>query len=481
MAVGPAMAPVLRHAGRPRKLPDGEGVRDTMKIQGLVAWRKALQAGEITVEAGIAHAIAASERHREFGAFTQMWAEEAFAEATRLDRLAAEGKWIGPLHGVPVAVKDMIEVAGHRRTNGSRASTDGVSVEDAEAVARLKMAGAVVIGATNLHEYAYGGTSINEFTGTVRNPWNPQCIARGSSGGSAVAVALNIVPVALGTDTGGSIRGPASACGVVGLKPTFGRISRHGVTPLSWTLDHVGPLTQRVEDAFAIMALLAGEDVRDPATCGIPSVTPTVPTTIGIPVPYATDGLDALVVRVLAETTNRLQSLGYQVVEVNLPELDLALAVRDIIGTVEAFTVHFDNLRERAADYGQDVRNRLYNGQDIPAYHYVDAMRARTRLQREMAVVFQQVDILLTATQPTLPPRINWTQVAQQDERFTSNLRRFTGPFNLLGWPALSIPGGFAEGLPIGIQFVAPPFAEERLAAVAKVFEDHYPWSLAAE
>jgi len=451
-----------------------------MSGRGLAAWRQALCSGETTAVAGVRRAIAASERHRAFGAFTQVWAEEALAEAARLDERAAVGEWVGPLHGVPVAVKDMIEVAGHRRTNGSRASTDGVSTEDAAAVARLKQAGAVVLGATNLHEYAYGGTSINEFTGTVHNPWNADCIARGSSGGSAVAVALDIVPVALGTDTGGSVRGPAGACGVVGLKPTFGRISRHGVTPLSWTLDHVGPLTQTVDDAFAVMDLLAGEDVRDPATCGVPPSGGGVPATVGIPVPYATDGLDACVARVLTETAERLRGLGYRVVEVDVPDLDLALAVRDIIGTVEAFAVHADNLRERAADYGEDVRRRLYNGQDIPAYHYVDAVRARTRLQREMAGVFEDVDVLLTPTQPTLPPRIDRAREAQRDERFTNNLRRFTGPFNLLGWPALSIPGGFAEGLPVGMQFVAPPFAEGRLGAVAKAFEQHYPWPLAA-
>lgn len=452
-----------------------------MNNKGLAAWRHALESGETTVKETVHRAIEASERYAKFGVFTQVWADEALADADRLDRLAATGEWCGPLHGVPIAVKDMMKVAGHRRTNGSRASVEGINVEDAEVVARLRNAGAVVLGATNLHEYAYGGTSINEFTGTVQNPWNPDFIARGSSGGSAVAVALNIVPIALGTDTGGSVRGPASACGVVGLKPTFGRISRQGVTPLSWTLDHIGMLTQTVDDAFVVMELLTGEDVRDPVTCGILPTQGGAPVTIGIPVPYATEGLDPFVAKVFRDTVNRLRSLGYEILEIDWLNWELALVARDIIGAVEAFTVHADNLRERSDDYGEDVRRRLKNGEGIPAYHYVDAMRARARLKREMAMVFQHADILITPTQSTLPPRIDRAKADQQDERFAENLRRFTGPFNLLGWPALSIPADFAEGLPVGIQFVAPPFFEGRLAAVAKVFEEHYPWPLAAK
>lgn len=451
-------------------------------FRGISALSKAIRSRQLSAKEAVEAALERIVKFEDYRAFTQVWSEEARAEADRLDSLAAQGQWLGSLHGVPVAVKDMIEVVGHRRTNGSKASRDGVSVEDAQVVARLKREGAVVIGATNLHEYAYGGTSINDFTGTVLNPWNPERIARGSSGGSAVAVALNMVPMALGTDTGGSIRGPASACGVVGLKPTFGRISRHGVTFLSWTLDHVGPLTQTVEDAFAIMELLAGEDVRDPATSGLPGIGGGNPATVGIPVPYATDGLDKFVARVLADTAERLRKIGYQVAEIDFPGLDKALEIRDIIGKVEAFAVHADNLRERANEYGEDVRKRLYSGKDIPAYLYADALQKRLVMQRDMARVFEQVDILLTPTQPTLPPRIDQARAAQHDERFmTDMLRRFTGPFNLLGWPAVSIPGGFAEGMPVGIQLVAPPFAEGRLAAVAKAFEKEYPWPLAAE
>ncbi len=421
-------------------------------------------------------------------AFITVTADRALAEAAAAEREIATGQYRGPLHGVPLALKDLLYTAGVRTTAGSKILSDFVPTEDATVVTRLRAAGALSLGKTNLEEFAFGATSINPHHGTCRNPWDLARIAGGSSGGSAAAVAAGLCSASIGTDSGGSIRQPSALCGLVGLKPTYGRVSRHGVVPLSWSQDHVGPIARTVRDAALLLQAIAGHDPRDPASSRAP-----VPDYLGalgagvaglrfaLPRDFFFDRTDPPVAAAVRAAARTLEGLGANVEEVPLPHAGLTVAAGATILFAEATAYHERWLRTRPQDYGPLVRARLRVGAAILATDYLKAQRARGVLIAETERLFDQVDALLTPTTAIAAPRhdehtIRWPDGDDEDVRGAT--LRFTRPFNLLGFPAISIPCGFtSDGLPIGLQIVGRPFAEATVLRVARAYEAATAWT----
>ncbi len=417
-------------------------------------------------------------------AFVTLTAEPALREAQAAEDAARRGQWAGPLHGVPVAVKDIIETAGVRTTAGSRVLADYTPCTDATCVARLRAAGAVIIGKTATHEFAFGATTDSPYQGPTRNPWHLQHSPAGSSGGSAAAVAAGLVPLALGTDTGGSVRMPAAACGIPGLKPTYGRISKAGVIPLSWSLDHVGPLARTVADLALALAVLAGPDPLDPTA--LPLCTPAdwlaagppaaglTGLRLGVPAAWLSERVDAQVLAAFHTATAVLRDLGAEVVEVNLPPAPVLTLVNRLITLAEAAAWHAPFLTRQAGDYGADVRVRLELGQFILARDYLTGQRLRAELSQEVATVMAQVDAVLTPTLPIPAPRIGqavW-DYGNGQEPVPEALIRFTAPFSVTGQPAASVPCGHtAAGLPVGLQIIGRPLQEGTVLRIAAAYE----------
>ncbi len=415
-------------------------------------------------------------------AFITVTAQEAREEARQAAAEIAGGTYKGPLHGIPVALKDLFATRGVRTTAGSRIMADQTPRQDAEAAARLRAAGAVVLGKLNLHEFAFGATGVNPHYGATRNPWDTSRIAGGSSSGAAAAVASGECFAALGTDTGGSIRIPAALCGVVGLKPTYGRVSLRGVVPLSPSLDHVGPLTRTVEDAAIVLGAIAGRDPLDDSTSDEPTPDYRLELgreqglrgwRVGVPRQHFFEDVDGEVLAVVEEALGVLSDLGAEVREVSLPHISEAPAAARDIMLPEAFAYHRQWLDERPQDYGDDVRQRLEQGRAAPAGRYEEAQRLRTRIARAWSAgPFREIDLL--ATPATAIPA---APVAESDQRTTIALIRLTNPFNLTGLPAISVPCGFtAGGLPVGLQLVGRRFEEGAVLRVAQAYEQVTGW-----
>jgi Asp-tRNA(Asn)/Glu-tRNA(Gln) amidotransferase A subunit family amidase len=409
-------------------------------------------------------------RDRILNVFQQVLAERALASARRAEKEIAAGDYRGPLHGVPVAVKDLLALSGTETTAGSRILAGQLASSDAAAVERLAAAGAVLVGRTRMSEFAYFPGSQNAHYGPTRNPADPERDAGGSSSGSAVAVAEGMAHGAIGSDTGGSIRIPAAFCGVVGLKPTFGRVSLHGAVPLSWSLDHLGPLTRTVADAALLLEVLAGADPRDPRTrqVGRPAVPAELEAgvyglRIGVPagerLRTALGSVEvwAAVERPLAA----LESAGAVQVPVELPELEDLWLINLTILALEASSFHEPWLRSRLADYGEIPRRRLLAAYAHAPGAFVRAQRARHAMRRRMQTLFARVDLLAMPAQPAGAPPLGapgWTLP--------------TGPFNALGWPALSVPVGFTStGLPLALQLVGASWDEATLLRAGRAVE----------
>jgi aspartyl-tRNA(Asn)/glutamyl-tRNA(Gln) amidotransferase subunit A len=394
----------------------------------------------------------------------------------------------GPLDGVPVAIKDLFDFAGVRMTAGSRILGENVANEDSEAVSRLKASGATVLGKLNLHEFAFGATGVNPHYDPARNPWNTERITGGSSSGSGSAVAAGECFAALGTDTGGSIRIPASLCGIVGLKPTYGRVSKRGVFPLSWSLDHVGPMTRTVEDAAILLGVLAGRDPQDPSSAAhsVPNYTASLSAgvrglRIGVPRRFFFDNVDPEVESAVRSATRLLEQLGAAVSEIDPPHIDEIPGALTAIMLPEALAVHQRWMNERPDDYGDDVRYRLELGSTYLAVHYVQAQRLREIAVRAWQEdVFSKVDLIATPTTPITAPLIEHaggSTYAGGALQVTFSLIRFTNPFNFLGVPAISVPCGFTgNGLPIGIQLAGRWWDEENLLRAAYTYEQATDW-----
>jgi aspartyl-tRNA(Asn)/glutamyl-tRNA(Gln) amidotransferase subunit A len=412
--------------------------------------------------------------------------DTALAEARACEAEIAKGDYRGPLHGIPIAHKDLYLTQGLRSTAGSKLRQDFVPGEDATVVARYRAAGTVLLGKLNTQEFAYGPTNEHSMFGPVRNPWNLACYAGGSSGGSGAAVALGMCAGATGSDSGGSIRIPSACCGITGLKPTYGRASRHGIFPLCWTMDHPGPLTRSVLDAAIMLQPIAGRDPKDPTTQErkVPDYVsalnvPVEGLRLGVPVRYFFDNADPEVEKAVRDTLAVFTGLGARFEEVDIPYIEHASTAAAIIYYAEATAYHDDDIARSAAMYTERVRSFLEFGNFILAKDYLHAQRYRTLLGREMAAVLKRVDLLVT---PTLP--IAATPMGQQtvvirgvEQPVYLALLRNTEPFNLTGLPALTLPCGFTSlGLPIGLQIVGRPFDEANVLRLGHAYQQATDW-----
>jgi aspartyl-tRNA(Asn)/glutamyl-tRNA(Gln) amidotransferase subunit A len=419
-------------------------------------------------------------------AFITVTSKEALDSAKKAEASIVRGDYIGPLHGIPIGLKDIIFTKGIRTTCGSKILADYIPKEDATVADRLWKAGAVLLGKLNLHEFAFGATSVNPHYGTPRNPWNGQCIPGGSSGGSAVAVAASLCLGALGTDTGGSIRIPSSLCGIVGLKPTYGRVSSYGVYPLSWSQDHIGPMAKTVKDAAILLRAIAGHDPRDPASRSLPvpdylSIREDVKgLRAGVPSDYYLENCDPEVRDSVMRAFGVLKDAGMAVVDVNIPHLRHATTAGLVILMAEATSKHEHYLKEnQSKEYGRDVRRLLQTGAFITAAHYLKAQRVRSVICREFLKAFEVVDVLLTPGVPIPAPGLQQDSVTISGEIETvrSALTRLMRPYNLAGIPAMVIPCGFSRsGLPVAIQIAGRPFEEATILAVAQAYEKRTRW-----
>jgi len=419
-------------------------------------------------------------------AFARVEAEDALKAAKAADRALAAGKAKGPLHGVPVAHKDMYYSKGKLAECGSKIRKGWIAPATATAVERLEAAGTFRLGAVNMVEFAYGPTGHNVHTDNVRNPWDQTRITGGSSSGSGSAVGARLVPFALGSDTGGSIRMPAHFCGTSGFKPTNGRVSRANAMPLSFTLDTVGPLAQTAEDCAIVLSVIAGPDPLDPTTALAPKWDAKAMKrgpkgmTIGIPKSFYVDDLEPDVAKALDDAIAVFKKLGVKVIQVELPDQVMVAAAALIVLAVEAATYHAPWLRTRPDDYGAQVRNRLQNGLAYGAVEYLEALRWRAHALEAHLAAIGKCDAVLAPASRAVASTLAETDVAgaSNAEAIIQGITRFMRPVNYLGLPALVVPAGFGQhGMPIGLQLIGRPFNDEIVAALGIAFQgatDHH-------
>jgi aspartyl-tRNA(Asn)/glutamyl-tRNA(Gln) amidotransferase subunit A len=414
-------------------------------------------------------------------AFITVTAESALAEARRAESEVQHGRWLGPLHGIPIALKDLIDTAGVRTTGASALFKDRVPTQDASVVQRLKNAGAILLGKLNMQELAYGGTSVPSFFGRVSNPWDLERIAGGSSGGSAAAVAAGLCYAALGSDSGGSVREPAALCGIVGLKPTYGRVSNRGVLPLAWSLDHIGPMTRSVVDSAILLQAIAGYDPDDIASEDRPvdqylhskAVDPGQPR-IGVPREFFYAELDPDVQEALEKALLVLVVAA----GANITDVSLELSKDRMVFRAEAYATQAENIAKTPELYLPETLAKFKTGFGIDAPSYIRARRDLARLRRSVLSVFSSVDLLVTPTTPvTAPKASDYPKGADAALALDGLLLRNARPFNMSGLPTISVPCGLSRTrLPIGLQISAAPWQEQRLLSVARAFEAATDW-----
>jgi len=414
--------------------------------------------------------------------FVTLTADLAIKQATQAEQELRSGKDRGPLHGIPIALKDLYMTKSIRTTCHSAVLANWVPDYDATTVTKLQDAGAILLGKLGMHEFAFGGPSVDAPFPAVRNPWNTARIPGGSSSGSGASLAAGLCYGSLGSDTGGSIRTPSSHCGVVGIKPTYGRVSRFGVVPLSWSLDHAGPMARSVEDCAILLQIIAGYDPNDPASANV-----AVPNfrlglndgikglRIGVPRANWFDenlGVDPQTEGVFNQALETLEELGVTLVEIDGNPFSLARKANQTILVCEAYAYHEKRLQEAPEKFGSSVRRRILEGAFLSAADYITAQRVRSVLNAQISQSFSRVDILATPSAPRPPDPFEGMDPNEQ------NLRpSFTNPFNLTGLPAISVPCGFTVGnLPAGLQFVAPPFEEATAFRVAYAYEQATEW-----
>ncbi len=429
-----------------------------------------LRAGQITAERVTDECLQRiSEDNPKLNAFICVLADEARRQARERDRELAAGHDRGPLHGVPISVKDLIDMQGLPTTAASRVRDGHMADRDAPAIAHLRQAGAVIVGKTNLHEFAFGTTNEDSAYGPARNPHDVSRSPGGSSGGSAASVAAGMALATVGTDTGGSIRIPSAACGIVGLKPTIGEVSTDGVVPLSRTFDHVGPLTQTVADAFLVFHALLGDHIARP-----PAPMPLHGVRLAIPRRYFCDVLDDEVRARFEEAVERMRAAGAHVDEIEIAHADQIATVYMHISLPEAAAYHASTLDREPEKYTPNVRLRLEMSRYLLAEDYVRALAGRDALRREMDAALTQHDALVLPTLPIPAPPIGATtvDVAGRPEPVRAMMLRLTQPFNVSGHPAISVPCGSARsGLPVGIQLVGARLKTDALLRVALACE----------
>jgi aspartyl-tRNA(Asn)/glutamyl-tRNA(Gln) amidotransferase subunit A len=437
----------------------------------------AISGGTLTPEALLESTLARIEAvEPQVQAWARLRTQDARREAARLAQLQAKGTILGPLHGIPVGVKDIFNTGGVETACGSKIMAGFVPVEDAPAVARLRAGGAIILGKTHTTEFASFDPS------PARNPWAPGHTPGGSSSGSGAALAARMCQGALGSQTSGSIVRPAAFCGVVGLKPTFGRVSRHGVHPLAWTLDHPGPMARTVLDVALLLEAIAGPDIRDPATLSAPAPIRYASLLeqsdaegfavdglrVGIPDRYFTDGLDPEAEDAYQGALRLLETLGGGLREVHLPhEFEAGMDAHELIFAAEAAAVHLDRYRRRPEDYGAKLRAIIETGLQIPAATYVRAQQVRTLVIRGLRELLADVDAIATPATPGPAPL----------GLESTGSPVFNRPFSFVGFPSLSVPCGFTEaGLPLGLQLAGRPFDEMTILRLAAAYEEATWW-----
>ena len=438
---------------------------------------EAYRSGELSpVEVVEAHLDRIVAKNPETHDYITVTADRARADARAAETMLGAGNDLGPLHGVPIALKDLVDTKGIPTTGGTRVWADRVPERDATVARRLARAGSVLLGKTNLVEFAFGPYGLNPHYGTPPNPWNPECVPGGSSSGSGGAVARGMAMAGIGTDTGGSIRLPASFCGIVGLKPTVHSVSRAGVIPLSWTLDSIGPLTRTVKDAALVFDAISGSDSEDPITrnATIDPVAETIDLDIsgmrlGLAGDPFTDGADQEVVDLVEEAGKTIQGLGARVEPFDFPEareeLDAEMDGQGSIALmcVEGYTCHRETL-SGDGDFDPRIKERIEAGRNYTAVDYAEALRTQARLKRASVTRLDGIDALLAPTTLYPAPRIE--DVAKAPARLTTRL------VNYLGLCAVTVPCGFSEsGLPVGLQIIGKPFAEARILSLAHAYE----------
>jgi aspartyl-tRNA(Asn)/glutamyl-tRNA(Gln) amidotransferase subunit A len=449
---------------------------------GIVAHARGIKAGKLSPVQLTQHYLDRIGRlDRKLSAFTHV-SRSALETAAAAEKDIKAGRLRGPLHGVPIAIKDNYLTADMPTTAGTTAPGIAFARRDSAAAARLRRAGAVLIGKTRTHEFAWGNV-----THPARNPWDLDRVPSGSSGGSGAAVAAGLCPAGMGSDTGGSIRMPASVCGTVGIKPTFGRVSREGIVPHSWSLDHPGPLTRSVADAALLMNVLAGYDPADPACQDRP--VPDYAKALGKPVDGLRVGVcrnhffernDEDVEKAVEKAISDLASAGASIHEFRIPRLEYGLAAIFAIELASSTAYHDVSLREgRVAHYSPDVRTLVEMGRLVTAPDYLKAEQLRTLLMEDFRKAFESVDVIVGPTMPITAWKVGeWTvKVEDRDESVLSASWRFTFPYNLTGLPAISVPCGFdRRGLPIGLQIAGRPFDEATVLQVADAYERSHDW-----
>jgi aspartyl-tRNA(Asn)/glutamyl-tRNA(Gln) amidotransferase subunit A len=442
-----------------------------------------LRAGELSPAEAVAESLDAIERlDGSLNAFITVRGEEALAEAAELERADAQG----PLYGVPLAVKDVIDVAGTRTTAASRILADNVANDDATVVRRLRSAGAIVVGKLNMHEFAFGATTTSPHFGPARNPWDAGRICGGSSGGSGAATAAGLVAGSLGTDTGGSVRIPSCLCGVTGVRPSSGRVSNRGVVPVSWTFDTVGPLGRTAEDCALLLEAIAGHDPADPTTANVPVPRYTELLSDGVAglrigvVAHllgdgaVTDGVAAAVEVAIAE----LARLGAVVERVDCGFVRRAEVVQQLVMLPEAAEAHLPWLRTRLDQYGPDVRARLLAGLLLPASAVVTGRRARRALFEEAVPLLRRFDLLAAPAMPVTAPPIgdDVVSIGVRELPYRVALIPFNSPWSCLGLPVVSVPCGLDGGLPVGLALVGRRFGEATVLRAAHAYQQATDW-----
>jgi aspartyl-tRNA(Asn)/glutamyl-tRNA(Gln) amidotransferase subunit A len=413
-------------------------------------------------------------------AFITVMAESALGEAQRAEQQIQTGGWRGPLHGIPIGLKDLIDTAGVRTTAGSAVFKNRIPDRDAEVVRRLRAAGALIVGKQNLHEFAYGGSSMISYFGEVRNAWNPAHITGGSSGGSATAVAAGMCYGAIGTDTAGSIREPAALCGVVGLKPTYGRVSARGVIPLAASLDHVGPITASGSDAAILLRAIGGYDDGDASSVDVPveDYVRSLPSTnaklrIGVPRKYFYDDLDPQVAAAVEEALRELSGLVAE-----LREVSLDVPTDRTLQSAESYAYHREMIANQAELYQAETLRRIRSGENVSQEQYRKVKDELLQTRAKARDLFREVDLLVTPTTPVAAPTIR--DVSEKPESLRPAellLLRNTRPFNVWGLPAISVPCGFTDaGLPIGLQIAGPHWSEPTVLSLAYAYEQVTEW-----
>jgi len=405
--------------------------------------------------------------------FITLMTDIAEKQAENAEKDIINGDYKGPLHGIPISLKDIIAYANIPMTNGSRVNPEYIPATHATVTKKLLESGVVIIGKAHLHEFAYKGP--HPHYGWTKNPWDLNRVPGGSSSGSGSGVQAGFGLASIGTDTGGSIRMPASLCGVVGLKPTYGRVSRHGVTPLSWTLDHIGPLTRTCEDAAILLEAISGYDVKDESSYkhskwninGFNKNESLKGKKLGVPVSYIFDSLHEDTATFFKKALKTFEYYGAEIIPLEIPNLNRLREAHSTILTSEAYSFHMHNLEGKADGYGPNLRPAFEIGQFYTAESYIQAQRYRKKISQEFKEIFNKVDVILTPTFPDVAPEI---ELYEKEVSFWRG--KFTFIANILGLPALSLPCGFSkENLPIGLQIIGSPYSEGEVLSIGSVFE----------